>query len=220
VTNPRNGCGIRLISLLSGAMRSITEFLKSLPGVAPRKAYSVVLEGDLLSKELKRDLHPRSDSLFDLVTVVGPDAAAAILQAYKGGMLPMQKGKSPSSAPDAEAYVHDAEPLREEIGERRRRKDCVDDVSLVRESDFHDHHLMNRIFFKNAGPGPGTLTLAGIPVHKDIRSFASNSGKTTGYESTFTWTGSDGIARSSGSGLPSEAFNRRNDEERNWGLHE
>jgi len=53
-------------------MRSITEFLKSLPGVAPRKAYSVVLEGDLLSKELKRDLHPRSDSLFDLVTVVGP----------------------------------------------------------------------------------------------------------------------------------------------------
>lgn len=201
-------------------MQSVSEFLKSLPGVAPRKAYTLVMEGDLLSKELKRDLHPRSDSLFDLVTVLGPDAAAAILQAYKDGMLPMQRGKTPSHASEAEAYVNDAEPLREEIRERRRKKDCVDDVSLVRESDFHDHHLMNRIFFKNSGPGPGSLTLAGIVVSKDIRSFSSNSGKSTGYESTFTWTGSDGVAHSSGSGLPSEAFNRRNDENRNWGLHE
>lgn len=201
-------------------MRSLTDFLKGLPGVAPRKAYTLVLEGDLLSKELKRDLHPRSDSFFDLATVVVPDAAAAILQAYKDGRLPMQKGKTDQNAPDAEAYVRDAEPLREEIRERQRRKECVEDVSLVRESDFLDQHLMNRIFFENAGAGPGTLTLAGIEVSKDIRGFSSNSGKSTGYESTFTWTGSDGVQRSSGSGLPSEAFNRRNDEKRNWGLHE
>ncbi|MDX0559434.1 hypothetical protein GOC96_16025 [Sinorhizobium medicae] len=201
-------------------MQSVTEFLKSLPGVAPRKAYTLVMEKDLLSRELRRDLHSRSDSIFDLVTVVGPDAAAAILQAYKDGLLPMQRGKTVKDAPEAEAYVHDSESLREEIRERKRRKDCVGDVSLVREIDFHDHHLMNSIFFKNAGPGPGRLTLAEIEVDKDIRSFSSNSGKSTGYESTFTWTGSDGVKRSSGSGLPSEAFNRRNDEERNWGLHE
>ncbi len=79
---------------------------------------------------------------------------------------------------------------------------------------------MNRIFFKNSGPGPSRLTLAGIVVSKDIRSFSSNSRKSTGCESTFTWTGSDGVAHSSGSGLSSEAFNRRNDENRNWGLHE
>ncbi|WGI73324.1 hypothetical protein QC756_13215 [Sinorhizobium meliloti] len=200
-------------------MQSVSEFLKSLPGVASRKAYTLVMEEDLLSRELKRDLHPRSDSLFDLVTVVGPDAAAAILQAYKDGLLPMQRGKTVNDAPDAEAYVRDEAP-REEIRERKRRKDCVEDVGLVRESDFHDHHLMNRIFFKNAGPGPGSLTLAGVVVHKNIRSFPSNSGKTTGYESTFTWTGRDGVARNSGSGLPSQAFNRRNDEDRNWGLHE
>lgn len=201
-------------------MKSVYEFLKSLPGVAPRKAYTLVMEGDLLSRELRRDLHPRSDSLFDLVTVVGPDAAAAILNAYKEGLLPMQRGKTIQDATEAEAYVHDAEPLREEIRERRRINDCVDDVSLVRESDFYDHHLMNRIFFKHSGPGPGSLTLAGIVVSKDIRSFSSNSGNSTGYESTFTWTSSDGGVRSSGSGLPSEAFNRRNDEDRNWGLHE
>ncbi|MDM9627834.1 hypothetical protein QTL95_18240 [Rhizobium sp. S152] len=111
------------------------------------------------------------------MTVIGPDAAAAILQAYKDGLLPMQRGKTVKDAPDAEAYVRNDEPLWEEIRERRRKKECVDDVSLVRESDFHDHHLMNRIFFKNAGPGPGRLTLAGIVVHKDIRSFPSNSGR-------------------------------------------
>jgi hypothetical protein len=132
----------------------------------------------------------------------------------------MQRGKTAKDATEAEAYVHDAEPLREEIRERKRRKDCVNDVTLVRESDFYDHHLMNRIFFKGAGPGPGSLTLAGIVVSKNIRSFSSNSGQSTGYESTFTWRGSDGVAHSSGSGLPSEAFNRRNDERRNWGLHE
>lgn len=201
-------------------MRSLTDFLRWLPGVAPRKAYTLVMEGDLLSRELKRDLHPRSDSLFDLVTVVGPDAAAAILQAYKDGRLPMQRGKAVQDAAEAEAYLRDAEPLREEIRERKRGKDCVDDIGLVRESDFLDHHFMNRIFYKNAGPGPARLTLAGIDVSKDLRGFSSNSGKSTGYEYSFTWTGSDGVRRSSGSGLPSEAFNRRNDEKRNWGLHE
>ncbi|WP_244481785.1 hypothetical protein [Rhizobium sp. Root1204] len=179
-------------------MRSLTDFLRCLPGVAPRKAYKLVLAGNLLSEELKRDLHPRSDSLFDLVTVVGPDAAAAILQAYKDRILPMQKSKSPSNAPEAEAYVHGAELLREEIRERKRRNDCVEDVSLVRESDFHDQHLTNRIFYKNAGPGPAKLTLAGIDVWKDLRRFASNSGKSTGYEYSFTWTGTDGVRRRSG----------------------
>lgn len=127
-------------------MLSVTEFLKCLPGAAPRKSYTLVMEEDLLSRELQRDLHARSDSIFDLVTVVGPDAAAAILQAYKDGLLPMLRGKTVKDAPEAEAYVQDAEPLREEIRERKRRKDCVGDVSLVRESDFHDHHLMKASF--------------------------------------------------------------------------
>lgn len=201
-------------------MRSLTDFLRWLPSVAPRKAYTLTLEGDLLPKELKRDLHPRSDSPFDLVTVVGPDAATAILQAYKDGRLPMQRGKAVQDAPEAEAYFRNVELLREEIRERKRKKDCVDDIGLVRESDFLNSHLMNQIFYKSVGPGPGRLKLAGIDISKDLRSFSSNSGKSTGYEYSFTWTGSDGVRRSSCSGLPSEALNRRNDEKRNWGLHE
>ncbi|MCA1403045.1 hypothetical protein I6F26_00290 [Ensifer sp. IC3342] len=201
-------------------MRSLAGFLAWLPGVMPRKAYKLVMEGDLLSKEERKDLHPRSESLFDLVTVVGPDAAAAILAAYNDGRLPMGRGEVVREAPDAGAYVRDSEPLREEIRQRRRRRACVKDISLVRESDFHDHHLLNDIFFETIGKGPGKLTLAGIEVSKTIHGYKSNSGKSTGWESTFYWVGSDGVRRSSGSGLPLEASNRRNDEDRNWGLHE
>jgi len=60
-------------------------------------------------------------------------------------------------APDAEAYVRDAEPLREEIRERQRRKACVKDVNLVRVSDFSNHHLSNDILFEQHGKGPERL---------------------------------------------------------------
>ncbi len=71
--------------------------------------------------------------------------------------------------------------LREEIRARQRRKDCLNDVSLVRESDFLDHHLMNTNFSGTRVPGRAALTLAGIEVSKDIRGSSSNSGKTNGY---------------------------------------
>nr|WP_042673703.1 hypothetical protein [Methylobacterium sp. B34] len=42
-------------------MRSLTDFLKSLPGVMPRQAYSVVLEGDLLTETELADIHTRDN---------------------------------------------------------------------------------------------------------------------------------------------------------------
>jgi hypothetical protein len=67
----------------------------------------------------------------------------------------MGRAETVCDAPDAEAYVREAEPLREEIREKRRRKACVKDISLVHESDFNDHRLLNDIFFENLGKGPG-----------------------------------------------------------------
>lgn len=199
-------------------MRSLTTFLAWLPGVMPRKASTLIYHSDFLSKDARRDLHARDSGFLDTVMLVGPDAAAAILSAYKQRQLPMKRGMSVLDAPDAEAYLLEAEMFREQISEKRRRTGCAADISLVRESDFNDHQLMNEIFFANAGKGPGKLTLAGIEVHKDIAGYKSNSGKSTGWNVTFSWTGSDGERRSAASGRPSEAFNRRNDEERNWGL--
>ncbi|MBP2460474.1 MULTISPECIES: hypothetical protein [unclassified Rhizobium] len=201
-------------------MRSLTDFIKMLPGVKPRKTRSLILDGDLLSTAEKRDIFYRGDGIFDTVQVVGPDAAVAILLAYRENRLPMDQGENVREAPEAERYLEQSDTLRTQIAERRRRDACVKDISLVEERDFLDNRLLDRIFWANAPKGKGTLTLAGIAVTKTFHGYSSNSGKSTGYEVTFHWVGSDGEARSSGTGKPPEADNRRNDEDRNWGLHE
>jgi hypothetical protein len=198
-------------------MRSLTDFLKGLPGVMPRKAYAAVLEGSLLTEAELADVHTR-DNLY-ATREVGPDAAAAILAAYRAGRLPMNARSIPGEAPEAEAYLARRETLLAEIAERKRRSDASRDSSLVRETDFLDERFMDQIFHRHMGEGETSMTLAGIVVTKTLTRHPSNSGKSQGWSTTFSWTGSDGQRRSSGREAP-EASNRRNDPDRNWGLHE
>ena len=198
-------------------MRSLTEFLKNLPGVMPRKAHAEVLEGDVLTDAEHADIHTR-DNLY-ATREVGPDAAAAILAAYRAGRLPMKARTVPGEAPEAEAYLAKREALLAEIAERKRRNDALKDPSLVRETDFSDNRFMDAIFHRHAGAGAGSMTLAGILVTKMLSRHPSNSGKSHGWTVIFSWTGSDGQPYSSGS-VPPEASNRRNDPDRNWGLYE
>lgn len=200
-------------------MLSLTDFIAYLPGVKPKLARTAILEGDVLSKEERRSIIYRNAYLIDDVLLVGPDAAAAILAAYQAGKLPMNKGAGVAEAPQATEYVND-EVVKEQFRERRRKDACLKDISLVKERDFTDNRLLDRIFFAHAPKGTWTLTLDGIDVTKDVHGYRTNSRKNTGYEVTFYWTGSDGQQRSSGTGKPPEAFNRANDPKRNYGLHE
>jgi hypothetical protein len=205
---------------LEGAtLLSLTDFIAYLPGVKPKLARTAILEGDILSKEERRSIIYRNAYFADDVRLVGPDAAAAILAAYQASKLPMNKGAGVAEAPRATEYVND-DVVKEQFRERRRKEACLKDISLVKERDFMDNRLLDRIFFAHAPKGTGTLTLDGIDVTKDVHGYRTNSRKNTGYEVTFYWTGSDGEQRSSGTGKPPEAFNRANDPERNWGLHE
>ena len=122
-------------------------------------------------------------------------------------------------AADAEAYLARREALLAEIAERRRRSDALKDPGVVRETDFQDDRLLDAVFHRHAGEGATSMTLAGILVTKTLSRHPSNSGKSQGWSVAFSWTGSDGRRRSSGREAP-EASNRRNDPERNWGLHE
>jgi len=198
-------------------VRSLTDFLNDLPGVMTRKARRLLLQGDLLGKMEKADIHPRNQSLLDTVVVVGPDAAAAILAAYGNGRLPMRRGREPVEAPEATAYLAQAEGLRKEIAERLRRGRAIGDPSLIVESDLTDHRFIDAVFIKNFGKGPGTMMLAGIAVTKSIAGYKTNSGKNTGWAVQFQWTGSDGQPRTTG-WTPPKAENRRNDAVRDWGL--
>lgn len=198
-------------------MRSLTDFLKILPGVMPRKGYEAVLKGDLLSAAELADVHTR-DNLY-ATREVGPDAAAAILAAYRAGRLPMKARTVPGEAPEAEAYLAQRETLLAQIAERKRRDDALRDPGVVREADFADDRFLDAVFHRHAGEGATSMTLDGILVTKTLARHPSNSGKSHGWAVTFSWTGTDGRRRSSGS-QPPEATNRRNDAERNWGLHE
>lgn len=71
-------------------MRSLTDFLASLPGILPIKTRRARLEGDLLSAAKRNG----DTSFLDVVLEVGPDAAAAILATCKSGRLPMKKARN------------------------------------------------------------------------------------------------------------------------------
>ncbi|GJD96986.1 hypothetical protein [Methylobacterium iners] len=199
-------------------MKALTAFIKDLPGVAPLKARAAILEGDILSEEERADLHKR-DSYWGPVLEVGPNAAAAILVAYRGGRLPMSKKAVPTDAPAAEAYLGRREELVAELATRNRRARALKDLALVIEADFADHQFLNELFFAHAETSAATLTLAGVAVRKTVTRYSSNSGKTQSWGVDFTWTGSDGTLRTS-SHQPAQAKNRRNDADRNWGLPE
>ncbi|SNB72696.1 MULTISPECIES: hypothetical protein [unclassified Agrobacterium] len=200
-------------------MRSLTDFLAGLPGIMPIKTRKLVLEGGVLSKAERADIYMRERNWLDLVLEVGPDAAAAILSAYKDGRLPMKRGCTPTDAPGAEAYLAEGDKLREQLAERGRREQAVKNLSLILERDLMDHRLIDSVFIANIGTGSGSMVLAGITVHKQVIGYKSNSGKSTGWRVRFDWTGSDGQPRHSET-VPPEADNRRNDPDRNWGLHE
>lgn len=200
-------------------MRSLSNFLNDLPGVRPRKARTLILEGDLLSKDERADIRWRDNSWLDAVLEVGPDAAAAILAAYKEGLLPMKKSAVPIAVPEAQAYLAQADELRRQIAERTRREQAVKDPSLILENDLTNHRLIDSVFIASIGPGSGTMVLAGITVHKQVIGYKSNSGENTGWRVRFDWIGSDGQPRHSET-VPPEADNRRNDPDRNWGLYE
>ncbi|MER9585252.1 hypothetical protein [Mesorhizobium sp. M0276] len=201
-------------------MLSLTVFLNLLPDIKPLKARQLILEGSLLTDEQRQDIRMRDLNVFDTLLEVGPDAAAAIVEIYKAGKLPMQKASfRPAAVPEAEAYLADAPRYRAEIAERQRLERAVRDPSVLRESDLDNYRLLDRLFFALKGSGDGTLVLAGIIVTKSLVGYSSNSGKTTGWRVSFSWTASDGQKRLIEK-VPPEADNRRNDPERNWGLHE
>ncbi|MET3648939.1 hypothetical protein [Phyllobacterium ifriqiyense] len=200
-------------------MRSLTDFLATLPGIMPRKTRKLILDGNFLSETERADIHSRDGHWLDFVLEVGPDAASAILSAYMSGHLPMKRGSTPADASQAEEYLAQADKLREQIAQRRRRKQAVKNPSLILESDLEDLRLIDSVFVAHIGAGSGSMVLAGITVNKNVTGYQSNSGKNTGWRVRFDWTGSDGQPRHSET-IPPEADNRRNDPDRDWGVYE
>lgn len=201
-------------------MLTLTSFLDLLPNIKPRIARRLILENNVIPEAARKDIHDRTDWALETVLVVGPDAAAAILAAYREAKLPLKRASfAPSDAPEARAYLARSDELRLEIAERDRQRRLPKDLSLFREEDLSNLWLIDKIFVEQIGLKEGNLTLGGIEIHKSLLHYSSNSGKPGGWRVRFSWTGSDGQRRMLEK-VPPEADNRRNDPKRNWGLHE
>ena len=90
-------------------MVSIGRFLSFLPNVRPILARQVILEGEL-AHVCSEDLHVARGMMGKSHFVVGAVAAAAIIDAYKAGKLPMKSDGRIGSTTRAEAYARS--PLR------------------------------------------------------------------------------------------------------------
>lgn len=135
----------------------------------------------------------------------------------------MRARSQPQPAPDFDRYIEElrdsvrlAEERRhEQQAEAQRRKALIENPSTYLPAEF-EHDMLDRIFFHHHGPGPAQMLIGGVTVTKHLASYTSNSGKSRDHTVTFSWE-TDGERHE----LDRESrfqHNRRNDQERNWGL--
>jgi hypothetical protein len=95
----------------------------------------------------------------------------------------------------------------------------VQDVAATIKPEEFTFTFLNKLFWDRQVRRDGTLVVGGVTVTKHLRRYTSNSGKSSEWEVSFTWVDVAGkpqkVIRES-----SYSSNRRNDPERNWGLHE
>lgn len=190
-----------------------------------RKPQSVKICSYVLGSDLIAEMCSPDDSQSGK-TVISPRAAATLVSLYQAGLLPMDKavqgvatvGSRLSEYASSGLTLADVRAAsrieRERVHQSRlaRLNKPLDEIleSELTETYLHDLFLHHKIT-------NGTLRIAGIEVAKTLSRSSSNSGKSHGWNERFSWTGTDGIVRSVGRDSVF-SHNRRNDEERNWGL--
>lgn len=236
----------RALSTIDTQLMPLTEALTLMPGVQSGKArrYLRGLCDDLLRKavELYETDHvavvePVPGVVMTPATLedifgdrsgrqrVTPRGALLLLALYERGALPCRGApgqpneKLCAYAASEEALIamaNEEQAARE--ARRQQRAALVNDPSLVTEAEF-EYGLLNEIFFERFGGfvGSKVMPIGGIEVTKSVAIYRSNSGRSQDSAVSFTWVGSDGQHRELDKSSR-YAGNRRNDEERNWGL--
>ncbi len=139
-------------------MRKLSWFVDRLPGVRPRLARVAIKNGAVPGA--MDDIHFMHGDLGPSL-LVGPDAARLMLRAYREGALPMEPGRMPGSAPEAEAYVEHAASLVHEAEAHRRARIDAD--------PFSDWRSMEEVFRRSGHPVPAKLDVDGVTVERKAR---------------------------------------------------
>lgn len=218
--------------------QSFTWVCKGLPGVKPRvtqaklrdllyhfaetgKKTASVGEAPVTVEELA-GMFCEYSGYYGTTERVSPAGAACLVRLYEEQALEMT-GKGRGEVSEELLAYCDSEPaLRAKVQARKEAKAAYEaklaDPTSFTENEF-TFTLLNDLFWRHVGKEGRSLTVGDVEVHKNVVPFRSNSGKTTDFRVSFHWTGADGMRHEQVKSSEYES-NRRNDEERNWGLPE
>ncbi|OKH86849.1 hypothetical protein [Thalassospira sp. TSL5-1] len=158
---------------------------------------------------------------------ITPAAAKVLALLYNAGIFKLQKSNSLIEATSAlDDYARSEPVLREAqavadaqaMTEKETYNNLLDNPDLITQDKF-SYPLLDAVFWKHKGPGTHTMQIGGFEVTKRVHTFTSNTGKNRDSEVVISWVDQNGVKRlfkksSRYSG------NRRNNPDKNWGLHE
>ena len=162
-------------------------------------------------------------------TLVTPCGANLIRKAYLQGLFEIKGKLEEYIVTDALVEYCDSadDILRDQIARKLHENEAKEMYRIkltnfdeINESEF-SYKLLNDIFVEQFGFKGGfhSLEIGGINVSKSVSLYKSNTGNSSDWQVVFNWIGTDGKQRSiRKDSVYSE--NRRNDSERNYGLHE
>lgn len=200
--------------------RRLRELFHALRKAGPKSA--TLINATVVLSELSELFCEFDSSHYGTSERVSPAGARLLVRLYAENELVL-KGKV-TGEPTAEllAYCNSEQALLDKLQERKAAeaafKARLSDPASFSEDEFSTS-LLDKLFWKHVGSGGGKLTVGGVEVQKAVTSYRSNSGKSRDFRVSFYWTGSDGVKQERV--MPSLfESNRRNDEDRNWGLPE
>ena len=192
-----------------------------------RDVYQINIRKDfsLTSKDL---VHILYDNGYSAVKVT-PEGAGIIINAYQKGLfeLKLHKYIEPVSCEIIE-YSKSRESIfkRQKVDEAKRTEEKKQYKGLLInpqsiDPDKFTYSLLNDVFIEHFGLrcGSNSIKIGGIFVTKSVYMYTSNSGKTKDSNVIFSWKNENGEDKKLEK-YSDFSQNRRNDPERNWGLHE
>lgn len=160
---------------------------------------------------------------------ITPEGAKILIKLYSAEVFELKKKRDGISTPvELIAYSKKQRALEskfveeQELNQQEKEQELYweEHPSELPESLFTPSRL-NRIMFKNVGLGLSTsMEIGGIKICKNVHYYTSNSGGRRDCDVFFEWVGSDGNKHKEHLRHSTFKNNRRNDSERNWGLHE
>lgn len=160
---------------------------------------------------------------------ITPEGAEILIKIYEAGLFDLHPHKSTEKVPDevykyseSREFTLERQSLEAErqVEELQKYNELIDNPQKVKLENF-TYSLLNDIFIKHFGLKGGcySMDIGGLSVKKSVYMYTSNSGKSRDSEVTFTWKDLDGVTKEINN-ISYYSRNRRNDPERNWGLHE